>query len=473
MKRIVLTLVLLLLSCMAMAQRLQVAAQDNIRLPWGVKNLTMVDGRLYGCSNGVMVAAAIEGTDLYALQPDTLPHFLGESLEYVVRNPRDGHLYFSHKDERSGKYTLMEHVKNRGRKNTAIELRAWRKGIFHPTFSPDGNVMVFTSSGKVGLGGYDLWCSFWNGKRWSRPVNLGNVINGPGNEICPVFYNDYLIFASDSVPNSTSGYNFYSVRFRKGTTLDDVLFGTYQVQRLPYPLNADSNDIELAVDAQLQRGYWITNRAGHEEIYSFSGSLMGVMLTGVVSDIQGSPVPEAEVRVFNDDRVVSSTSTDANGRYRLLVQPGQNYLLQVKKHSFYANHTAIAAIRANDDLLVAYDTHNVTLRHFPFNVRLSLRDVYRGAEVEISDDGKRIIMPAIEFVRDNPKLMLTIEICCDQTADAMFNNMVIEHRISDLKRYLYSVLPSNTQILIKNGNAEGQNQALASGENHFFITFSE
>lgn len=450
------------------SRQLEVVPQDNIRLPWGLKNLSIVDGRLCGCCNGVAVAAASSHGNIYALQPDTLPHFVGETFDYVVRNPRNQHLYFSHND--NGKYTLLEHVKDRGRKNTTVDLRAWHKGIFHPTFSPDGNMMVFSSSGKVGLGGSDLWCSFWNGKRWTRPINMGNTINGPGNEINPVFYGNYLIFASDSVQNNGHGYNFYSVRLRPGTNLDSVLFGNYQVQRLPYPINSDSNDIELAIAPDLQHGYWISNRSGKVELYSFYGSLCGVILSGHVGDEKSRSVVGAEVNALQGGRVVNTSITDSAGHYRMLLQPG-DYQISVSCQNYFNSHTNVSVIRSNENRLVADFRHDVTMAYLPFNRTMIFDHIYRsGADVEISEEGKYAILPVADFVRDNPNVQMHIALVCDQTNDAEFNNIVIERRISDLRQYLTSVLPTDDQIFIENGNAEGQNEAKGTGRNAVLIT---
>lgn len=471
MKRIVFIVAFSLWAFSSVAQslhQLQVVPQDNIKLPWGVKNLTLVNGRLYGCCNGVMVSAATSSSGMFALQPDTLPHFVGESFDYVVRNPRNKHLYFTR--NKDGKYTLMEHVKNRGRKNETVDLRTWHKGVFHPTFSPDGNLMVFTSSSKVGLGGYDLWCSFWNGKHWSRPVNMGNAINGSGNEINPVFYGDYLIFASDSVQNSASGYSFYSVRLHAVTKIEDILFSAYKVQRLPYPINSDSNDFEMAVDPTSDRGYWLTNRSGNVELYAYEGSLRMVMLTGVVSDDKQRPVSGAEVKALENGRVVNTAITDTCGRYRLLVQPG-GYQLRVSCQNYFTNQLSIQAVRSSEDYLVVDDKHDVTLAYLPFNRTLIFDHIYRrGADVEISDDGKSALLPVADFVRDNSNVQMHISLVCDQTVDEEFNDMIIERRISDLRNFLLSVLPDDGQILIKNGNEKGENEAKGTGRNAVLVT---
>ncbi len=465
---------LVLLATLLQAQQsVVVVPQDNVKLSWGLKNLTMVDGRLYGYSGSVMVGSEMSEGVVYMLRPDTLAHYLGSDLSYVVRNPRDGMLYFSSMDKSSGRYGLYLHVQGRGRKNRQVSSRSWNMAVYHPTFSADGKMMVFSSQNKVGLGGYDLWCSFWNGKKWSRPLNMGGTINTAGNEINPVFYGNYLIYSTNLQQNGAV-YDFYAVHIKPGCTVDNILFGSYQPQRLPAPINSDSNDIELAVDTSLQRGYWITDRGGREELYCFNGRLDGVMLTGKVTDEKGRPVGGAVVTVLRDGRQVNSTVSGGEGDYRLYVLPGTGYELSVRCRNYFNYSVITSAIRQDESFLVAEDRRDVTLSYLPFDRVMVFDHIYRGGcDVELSDDGKRALSPLADFLRDNPHVHLELTLQCNQTSDTIFNRMVIEHRISDLQQYFISVLPSIGQISFVNGNREGENKASEEAKNIIFAVLRD
>lgn len=463
-----------LLAPLLLAQQpIDVAPQDNIKISWGLKNLTMVDGRLYGYMGGVMVGSEMHEDMVYVLRPDTLANFLGSDLSYVVRNPRDGLLYFSRMNESSGRYGLYIHAQGRGCKNRQVGSRSWNMAIYHPTFSADGRMMVFSSQNKVGIGGYDLWCSFWNGKRWSRPLNMGGAVNTAGNEINPVFYGNYLIYSTNLQQNG-GVYDFYSVYIKPGCTADNILFGTYYPQRLPAPINSDSNDIELAVDSSLRRGYWITNRGGRQELYCFNGRLDGVMLTGKVTDEKGRSVAGAVVAVLRSGRQVGSTVSDREGDYRLFVQPGNNYELLVSCKNYFNYSVTTSAVRQDENFLVAEDRHDVTLAYLPLDRVMVFDHIYcDGGDVELSDDGKRALSPLADFLRSNPHVHLELTLQCSQTADSIFNNMLIERRIIDLQQYFISVLPSIGQISFVNGNLEGKNNTSGGEKNVIFAVLRD
>lgn len=65
----------------------------------------------------------------------------------------------------------------------------------HLTF--DGGAIYFSSDRKGGMGGFDLYVSYFNNGIWSIPQNLGNIINTEGDEITPYLHQNVLYFASD------------------------------------------------------------------------------------------------------------------------------------------------------------------------------------------------------------------------------------------------------------------------------------
>jgi hypothetical protein len=79
------------------------------------------------------------------------------------------------------------------------------------------NILVFTSNRAGGFGGYDLYYSYFENGKWSRPVNFGNKINTEYDEYRPIvrsdewqFDNDMLIFSSNR-PGGKGGFDLYFV----------------------------------------------------------------------------------------------------------------------------------------------------------------------------------------------------------------------------------------------------------------------
>lgn len=466
---------------------LSVQPVGSVHMAGSMKNLSMVDGNLYAYSSGVLLQGYAPSGVVLAMMPDTLLATQCPGAEYVVRNAGDGSIYYLFTDaskpfglnvlntesKRPLREVLTDYIKSPfdpGRKNKPIELRAWFREVCHPTFSPDGTMMVFSSQGKVGLGGYDLWCSFWNGHRWSKPINMGAIINTQGHEITPLFYGNYLIFASNGHKEESNNYALYAVSIKKGSKTDDVIFNNYVVQPLPTPLSSEGDNMELAYDRDSERGYWLTTRNGREELYTFEGRLDGVMLTGLVRDDLGKPVPQATVSLLQNGRRLTTASTDSSGTYRLYAMPGSGYVLQAKKTDYFTVRQELALTRMNEELLMAPQHCNLTLSTLPFNRPMLFDNIYRsGADVELSSEAIRVLDPILDFLRDNPHVTLQLTLYCTETDDWDFNDIVISRRIKYLQQYFESRLPKDRKIRFQNGNHQPTTNPSAGIGNAIYI----
>lgn len=104
--------------------------------------------------------------------------------------------------------------------------------FMHPTMLPDGNRMVF-SSNRCGSKGYDLYESYFDGKSWSFPVLLGDSINSDGDDVFPYLDGDNLYFSS----NGRVGYGGLDLYvFQKETNI---------VNHLNAPFNSVSDDFGI------------------------------------------------------------------------------------------------------------------------------------------------------------------------------------------------------------------------------------
>lgn len=83
------------------------------------------------------------------------------------------------------------------------------------------NVLVFSSDRPGGIGGYDLYYSYFENGSWSAPINFGPSVNTEYDEYRPViganrqYMNQYMIFSSNR-PGGKGGFDLY---FR-GVTFD-------------------------------------------------------------------------------------------------------------------------------------------------------------------------------------------------------------------------------------------------------------
>ena len=87
----------------------------------------------------------------------------------------------------------------------------------HPALSPDGNTLYFSSPRGGGVGGLDLYVSEKQDQKWSKPQNLGRIINTVAHEAYPfVDTKGRLYFCSKGHPG-LGGYDlFFSEKDENG-----------------------------------------------------------------------------------------------------------------------------------------------------------------------------------------------------------------------------------------------------------------
>ena len=86
-----------------------------------------------------------------------------------------------------------------------------------PEISDDGRFLFFSSDRPGGFGGYDIWYSYRDGNRWSRPVNMGNLVNTSSNERDPAispdskkfFFSSDRPFSNEDVKKEHNDYDLY------------------------------------------------------------------------------------------------------------------------------------------------------------------------------------------------------------------------------------------------------------------------
>jgi len=130
-----------------------------------------------------------------------------------------------------------------------------------PCISNDGNRLYFSAQNPDGFGGYDIYYSEKKGNSWDEPVNAGDKINTSGNEIFPFIYHDTrLYFSSDGREGVGEMDIFYS----------DLLDNDWtDAVNMPQPFNSRSDDFAFVVNAEMDTGYFTSDRRGTDDIYQF------------------------------------------------------------------------------------------------------------------------------------------------------------------------------------------------------------
>ncbi|HOY05073.1 MAG TPA: OmpA family protein [Saprospiraceae bacterium] len=185
--------------------------------------------------------------------------------------------------------------------------------VAHPTLSPDGRRLYFSSNMPGGYGGMDLYVSTFKDGQWTPPVNLGPVINTEGNEIFPYLApNNRLYFASNG---------------HLGLGGLDIFYATQQDQNawnlpvnLGAPVNSTHDDFAITFGPDLSWGFFTSDRsggAGRDDIYGFQKTAVPVEIV-VLDKMTRQPVSGVTVSSVQSGLTMT---TGADGKIAFDMRP--------------------------------------------------------------------------------------------------------------------------------------------------------
>lgn len=311
----------------------------------------------------------------------------------------------------------------------------------HPSLSPDGNTLYFSSNMPGGKGGKDIWMVKYvkRGKTWGDPINLGSSINTKDDEMYPSIApdNTTLYFSS----NGHVGMGGLDMFKAKGTGDE----WTTPIN-LKYPLNSGGDDFSLVYKYKDNlSGYFTSNRKGGrggDDIWEFFPVPQDFKISGVVKDCNtGRPVANAGVFISNDkDSNKIVLRTDKNGFYSMpLIQEVSYELYADKNEDFYTG--SIQAIQSTKNLICSkslvqnFEMCRLDLERM-FNVRGILYDLDKAF---IRSDAAKILDDSVvSLLKRFPTVTIELGSHTDCRASAEYNRNLAQRRADSAIAYILS-----------------------------------
>jgi len=189
----------------------------------------------------------------YTLPDQVKAHFLKHHESVVSMSP-DGKKLFTFRDNKVFEINIDERTSQKPKKLLkTINFDYYQS---HAFLTKDGNTLYFTSEAKGGLGGLDIYRSVKIKEgEWGKPENLGEPVNTSFDEDAPFITDDgkTLYFASNG-HEGFGNYDIYKSEFADGKWSKPVNLGQ--------PINSPANDIFMVQDSKETFGYFSSSRVG-------------------------------------------------------------------------------------------------------------------------------------------------------------------------------------------------------------------
>lgn len=260
-----------------------------------------------------------EYSSLYQAMSDTLEREPFASGKFKGRfnigqfEISQGELYFTFSEESINGENELQIFKTDAEnpsleRSEAVSLVPIEYSVAHPTFSPNGDRMIFASDIPGGEGGMDLYYSVRTQEGWSAPISLGDVVNTPGNEVFPRLIDGQIYFSSNGHP----GYGGQDI-----FVVTDDMFRE-DLRNLYAPINSAFDDFGYLRTGE-STGYFTSDRPGGkggDDIFKYEKSKVQPdprLISGII-EMEGMPQKNVKMVLMNaDGMVVEEAYTDVNG----------------------------------------------------------------------------------------------------------------------------------------------------------------
>lgn len=318
-------------------------------------------------------------------------------------------------------------------------------------------LVYFVSDREGGKGGYDIWYTYYDSKKksYKPPSNAGSKINTAGDEVTPYF--DYvtgtLYFSSDG-RQGMGGLDIYqtngelkrwSVPENLGTPVNSSFDDLY------YALGKSSGEQAMLVSNREVKGTLGISAGCCDDLFSVKWpESIHLMVKGKLfeeadsSSGQLSKIPVRGAKVYlelksEDDSTfipVNGIFTDAEGNYSLSVLPGKEYRITARKEGYFSS-------------VYDFDTHknkksgdveiNLSVKEAPYDA-IGLKNIYyEYGKASLTEAARNSIDTTLLIImQNNPNLVIEISSHTDNIGSDAANLTLSQNRAESVVNYLVS-----------------------------------
>lgn len=345
-----------------------------------------------------------------------------------------------------------------------INTGAWES---QPSFSSDGKTLYFVRGGgrRNNNRDADIYVSQISAEGWSTPQKLPPNINSNETEEGVYIHpdNQTLYFTSEGHAGMGGVDIFVSKKKADGTWGDPVNLG--------YPINTAGDERKLIVNPKGDKACFSSNRAGGAggfDLYSFE--LYDAIKANAVSYVKGKVVNSQShqpvgarfeiIDISNGNVVVESSSDNSTGEFVVTLPSGKDYALNASKdgYLFYSDHFSC---KNTTDIKSEYKL-DIALHPIVAGEKVVLKNVFfETNSFDLKTESFAELNKVVSFMKSNSKVTIEISGHTDNVGDDKSNQVLSEKRAKAVNDYFIKNGVPATQMIFK---GYGESKPMDSNE---------
>lgn len=325
------------------------------------------------------------------------------------------------------------------------------------------NTLLLSVEREDSEGDRDLYVSFQNAdSTWSRPLNLGKMINTASEESSPFLAADdkTLYFTSRGI----SGYGGSDIYM--STRLDDTWTNWSEPYNLGADINSPEDDMFFNIPANSEYAYYSRGiSASNTDIYRVKLPIMRtpevwITVRGKLVDGKtGLPIAAKIIyeRMPGGEEAGVTQTNATTGEYEMRLPAGHQYSVraEAKDHISESQNLDLTLMKGNqvidhkDFSLKPVEVETIAVLPIEENVTIILNNVFFDFNSHIlRDNSKQELNRIVSMMTERPTMLVEIAGHTDASGPDTYNMILSERRAKSVAGYLVSQGISSTRIQV-------------------------
>lgn len=305
----------------------------------------------------------------------------------------------------------------------------------NPSISKDGKKLYFSSNMPGGLGGEDIWKVSVDGETYGTPENLGANVNTEANESFPSIQDDNILFFSS---NGKQGFGGYDV-FKQNTNTNEKAINIGE------PVNSQKDDFAFSYNLEKNVGYFSSNREGNDNIYQ-AKVVCGVDVTVVIKDAEtGTLLSEVNITLVNTNDVdngIQVSNEIGETKFGIACEEIAHFKAT---RSGYVN--GLISMEKSQNGAKTIVLNLISIKPIITEKEIILQEVnFEFDKSNITQQGANELSKLVQIMKENPEIKIMIKSHTDQNGSDAYNMNLSEIRAQTTLQYIISKGIENNRV---------------------------